>query len=164
MQRQRALALLGSLAAFGYAPAASAETTADAIRVVGVPTEGATNMYYAVKSGAFERAGLNVEQITMGSGAAAVAAVIGGTYEIGYTSLMSVINAHMRGIPLVVIAAANLHVSRDPLALLQASSDSTFKTGSDLNGKTAGVPALNDLNTISIRALGRQKRRRLAQH
>ena len=109
-------------------------------------------MYYGIKSGSFGRAGLSVEQIAIGSGAAATTAVIAGTYELAYTSLLAVINAHMRGIGIVVVAAANLHLARDPLALLQMSAESKLRTGSDLEGKVVGVPALDDLNSISVRA------------
>ena len=35
-----------------------------------------------------------------------------------------------------------------PFNQLLVAADSTIKTGADLNGKTIGVPALNDLNTL----------------
>ena len=165
MRRRRALTVLAcsALADLASRGTGLAQSASPAIRVAGVPTEGATNMFYGVKSGLFARAGLSVEQITIGSGTAATTAVIAGTYELAYTSLMAVINAHLRGIGIVVVLPANLHVARDPLALLQTSADAKFRTGSDLNGKTAGVPALDDLNTISVSRLGRQERRRLAK-
>ena len=37
---------------------------------------------------------------------------------------------------------------RNPLSLLQIAPDAAYKTGSDLNGKTIGTPALNDLNNL----------------
>jgi NitT/TauT family transport system substrate-binding protein len=35
-----------------------------------------------------------------------------------------------------------------PFAQLLAAKDTTFKVGAEMNGKTIGVPALNDLNTL----------------
>jgi NitT/TauT family transport system substrate-binding protein len=88
----------------------------------------------------------------MTSGSAAVAAVVSGAYEIAASGLLSILNAHLRGIPLVVVAPENMYESRDALSLLQIPIDSNAKSGADLNGKTIGVPALNDVNSVSVRA------------
>jgi NitT/TauT family transport system substrate-binding protein len=152
MRRSHALSALagGSVAAALGLPARG--QTLEKVRVTGPPTEDFTSMYYALKSGAFQRAGLDVEITPSSSGAAGVTAVIGGAYEITRTSLPALLNAHLRGLGMLIVLPANLHDSRAPLALLQIPTDSSVKTGADLNGKTIGVPSIGDLNTISIRA------------
>jgi ABC-type nitrate/sulfonate/bicarbonate transport system substrate-binding protein len=71
------------------------------IQVVGPPAESATNLYYAIKTGMFAHAGLDVTMVATNSGAAGTTAVITGTYELVRTSLLPLLSAHLRGIPLV---------------------------------------------------------------
>ena len=59
---------------------------------------------YGIKSGMFGRAGLDVEIVGTNSGSAATAAVVAGTYEMAKTSLLSVFSAHLRDIPIVIVA------------------------------------------------------------
>jgi NitT/TauT family transport system substrate-binding protein len=131
---------------------ARAQDDSQVIRVGAPATEDSTNMYYAVKANLFKPAGLDVQLLHTTSGSAAVAAVVSGAYEIAASGLLSILNAHLRGIPLVVVAPENMYESRDALSLLQIPIDSNAKSGADLNGKTIGVPALNDVNSVSVRA------------
>ena len=150
---RRTLVRLASLAAL--APIAGrpcAARAADAIGLVCVETEDMTDLYYAVKTGMFARAGLDITLAPASSGAAATAATVSGTYQIGKTSMLPFLSAHIRGIPLVAIAPQILNEQTNPRALLQIASDSTIKSGADLNGKTVGVPSLGDVSTLSIRA------------
>lgn len=138
------LALLGALQ-----PARAALIP---LQVAGVPSEDMTDCYYAVKTGMFARNGLDVTLETASSGAAATAAVVSGTYPIGKSSLLALMNAHLKGIPLVAIAPAILNEPQNPRSLLQIAPDAPYKTGADLNGKTIGVPALGDATSVAIRA------------
>jgi NitT/TauT family transport system substrate-binding protein len=147
------LVRLASLAAL--APVAGrphAARAADAVGLVCVQTEDMTDLYYAVKMGMFARAGLDITLAPASSGAAATAATVSGTYQIGKTSMLPFLSAHVQGIPLVAIAPQIRNEQTNPRALLQIAPDSTIKTGADLNGKTVGVPSLGDVSTLSIRA------------
>jgi NitT/TauT family transport system substrate-binding protein len=152
ISRSRVLAMLATAAAGSSLEPAGAQNGPDKLVVAGVPTEDATNMYWAVKTGFFLKAGLDVEMVNTSSGAAATTAMIAGTYQIARPSLFAVMLAHVRGIDVRCISAANLHDARNPMALLQVASDAAIRSGSDLNGKTIGIPALNDLNTVAVRA------------
>jgi len=125
---------------------------ADPIGLVCVETEDMTDLYYGVKNGLFARAGLDITLAPASSGAAATAATVSGTYQIGKTSMLPFLSAHIGGIPLVAIAPQILNEQTNPRALLQIAPDSTVKSGADLNGKTVGVPSLGDVSTLSIRA------------
>jgi NitT/TauT family transport system substrate-binding protein len=141
---------LSSLALLGARPTAA--RAADAIGLVCVQTEDMTDLYYAVKTGMFARAGLDITLAPASSGAASTAATVSGTYQIGKTSMLPFLSAHIGGIPLVAIAPQILNEQTNPRALLQIAPDSTVKSGADLNGKTVGVPSLGDVSTLSIRA------------
>jgi ABC-type nitrate/sulfonate/bicarbonate transport system substrate-binding protein len=131
---------------------ARAQGDLQVIRVAAPATEDSTNMYYAVRANLFKPVGLDVQLFHTTSGSAAVAAVVSGSYDIAASGLMAILNGHLSGIPLVIVAPENMYDSRDPLSLLQIPIDSNAKSGADLNGKTIGVPALNDANTVSVRA------------
>ena len=152
MTRGTALALLSAGCAAAVQTPLSAQIVLPTIRCAGVPTEDATSMFWAVKTGVFERVGLDVQMIDTAGGAAATTAMIAGSYEVARPSIFAVILAHLRNIDVKCISAANLHDAHAPMALLQVAGDSAIRTATDLNGKTVGVPSLNELNTVAVRA------------
>jgi NitT/TauT family transport system substrate-binding protein len=124
----------------------------DKLQVCGTTTEDMTNIFYGLKTGLFTKERLDVELIPTATGAAATTAVIAGSYDIAKTSTLVVFAAYLHDIPIVIVAPELLNEPRRPFAMLQVAPDSTIKTGADLNGKTIGVTALNDLNTLATRA------------
>ena len=123
------------------------------LHVAGVQTDDITPLVYAIKTGMFARAGLDVQSMATNSGAATSAAVASGTYEIGKSSLLSLMAAHLRNVPLTVIAAGVVHDTHNPFAELVVPANAPgFTTGKDFNGKTIATSALNDLSTVSVDA------------
>jgi len=143
------LACAVALIVLGAGPAA-AQPTLTVVRVAGVQTDDITPLVYAIKSGMFARAGLDVQSMPTNSGAATAAAVVSGSYDIGKSSLLSLMNAHLRNVPLVVIAAGVVHDTKSPFAKLVVASNAPYRTGKDFDGKTIAVSALNDLSTVSV--------------
>ena len=111
-----------------------------------------TPIYWGVKSGMYLKAGLDVEIVPVSNGTAATTAVVAGSYEIGKGSPIASMLAHLRGLPLVAIANASMWDPKNPFNLTVVATDSTIKTGADLDGKIAASPALNDMNGLSIMA------------
>jgi len=138
-----ALALLGAVPA-------TAQQTLTVVRVAGVQTDDITPLIYGIRTGMFARAGLDVQSVATNSGAATAAAVASGTYEVGKSSLTSLMNAHLKNVPLVVIAAGVVHETKNPFAKLVALPGSPYQTGKDFTGKTIAVSSLNDLSTVSV--------------
>jgi NitT/TauT family transport system substrate-binding protein len=143
------LACAVALIVLGAGPVA-AQQTLTVVRVAGVQTDDITPLVYAIKSGMFARAGLDVQSMPTNSGAATAAAVVSGSYEVGKSSLLSLMNAHLRNVPLVVIAAGVVHDTKNPFAKLVVASNAPYRTGKDFDGKTIAVSALNDLSTVSV--------------
>jgi NitT/TauT family transport system substrate-binding protein len=128
------------LAALSLAyPAVSAPARAqgglDPIRLIAIPSDALTPLYYAIKTGAFQKAGIDLQITFAMSGTAATTAVIAGSYDIANTSILPVMTAHLPD---------------NPFALLQQSTDTSYKTGADLNNKTVAVSALNDISQLTI--------------
>jgi ABC-type nitrate/sulfonate/bicarbonate transport system substrate-binding protein len=126
--------------------------TPTTIRLAGVATDDLTPVYYAIKNGLYEKAGLDVQIVPTSSGGAATEAVVAGSYEMGKGSLVASLSAHLKNLPLTIVGNGGIWDPKSPFALMVIPSDSTVKTGADLNGKTLSTTALNDLNSLTMRA------------
>jgi NitT/TauT family transport system substrate-binding protein len=151
--RVRRFALLAGALALGLVAApAAAQPALTVIHVGGVLSDDMTPVFYAQKAGLFRREGLDVQIVGASSGTAMAAAVLSGTYEFGKSSLLAAVNAHLRNLPLTVIAAGAVYDSKTPFAQLCVADDSPLATGKDFDNKTIGTPALNDLNQLVVSA------------
>jgi NitT/TauT family transport system substrate-binding protein len=83
--------------------------------------------------------------------AAGVCAAVGDFQEVrtrrasldaGFSNITSAVSAIQRGIPIIVLHAANLTASGHADALLMKARGSKIKTGADLNGKVIAVTTL----------------------
>lgn len=152
MHRRKALAALAFSSTAVLAGSRAFGQATPTIEMAGAPYESLTGIYYGIKDGLFQRQGLVVEMVPTMSGAAAMAAVIAGTYQIGETSLLAVFYAHIHNVDLVMVAPSTMYTAQHPSSLLQIAADSPYKSGADLNGKIIGGPSLNDLSVLATRA------------
>ena len=132
----------GSLAA-ATAPALAADLTT--VRVAGSPDSDIVGAMWGVKSGIFQRDGLDVQITRMNSGSAVVAATIGGSVDIGKSSTLNLINAHLKGVPILVEAVSSIYSSDHPTLAFVVGKNAPFKTARDFSGKTLAVASLGDL-------------------
>jgi len=146
----RAQLLVGVGTALVALPTVLRAQTLAKIRIVAVPTDDMTPIYLAIQNGAYKRAGLDVEVVTANSGSAATAAIVGGAYELGKASPMGSLLAHLRGLPLTIIANGAVWDPKHPFNLVLAAADSPIKSAADCNGKIGAVPGLNDVAHLSI--------------
>jgi NitT/TauT family transport system substrate-binding protein len=149
MNRRIALAL-GS--AFLTAPSLAAAQGMPQLALGAVPEESVTPALWAVQSGMFKKAGLDVDVQSASNGTAIASGVAGGAYAIGKSSLVSVITAHAKGLPFVFVAGGSMYDTKFPYSVLACKLDSPLKNAADLNGKTLAVPALGDLTTMATKA------------
>jgi NitT/TauT family transport system substrate-binding protein len=151
MKRRRALLLAAATFASlcGRALAQSAPT----LRVIGPPNDGFKAVYYGVKAGVFRKYDVDVEVTLINSGAAAAAALIGGTADIAYTNITTLVTAHTKNIPVQILAPGALfNTDGKMLTAILVLKDAPIRSGRDLNGKTAGSVSLGDTMAASIRA------------
>jgi len=151
LQLLRTAAVLGLLltAASG---GGFAQTTRTALTAV-VPTTAETlPFYYAMQQGMFEKAGLSITITGATSGSMATAAVVGGAAQIGSSNVLSEIQAHSKGIPIVLVAPAGQYNSTAPNAEIFVAASSAIKTAKDLEGKTMAVASVHDLLALSTYA------------
>ena len=122
------------------------------LRMAGVLSDFFAEPFYAKDAGAFARAGFDVDATSMSNAGAVVAAIGGGSLELGVGDLVSGVNAINAGVPILLLAGGGLYISTDAGALLVVAKDSPIRQPRDLNGRTIGVPTLVGLTTAALRA------------
>lgn len=114
-----------------------------AIRVLELGGDGSSEGLYASEGGFFKKFGLDATVAKTAGGGAVIAAVIGGSAEIGFSNLISVVAGIERGIPVTIIAPASVFSAKYPNLILVKVRGSALKTGGDLNGKIVAVTTLD---------------------
>lgn len=99
---------------------------------------------WAAQSGLFARNGLDVEVARMTNSASITSAVLGGSLDIGKSSLFSLVLARSKGLPIVLEAGAALYDAGEPDDGMLVAKDSPIKSARDLSGKTIGSASLGD--------------------
>jgi NitT/TauT family transport system substrate-binding protein len=144
-----ALAALLMTAAFDGPVTAQTPVT---IHVAVVPFEGSAEVSYAQQSGAFARAGLDVEIDAMQSTGPIAAAVASNAEDIGFGTIGAIAVAHVHKIPFVFVAPALLVTAEAESGALVVARDAPIHTAADLSGKTVAIPGLATLNDYAVRA------------
>jgi NitT/TauT family transport system substrate-binding protein len=133
-------------------PAGAVAQESTVLHVGSTANETYAQVYYAFDMGFFKKAGLDVEITTITSGGTVLAGVASGALDIGAASVVALINAHARGIPISVIAPAGIYTSKSPIAELIVPKDSSVRSAHDLEGKTVAVTTLRDLAQDGVMA------------
>lgn len=149
MRRRDSIAFLAALSLAGERADAAERSV---LRVAGPPNDGFKAMYYGVRSGLFAKYGLTVEVTAVNNGAAAAAALIGGDVDVAMVNILSLIQAHRRGVAMRMLAASFWANGGKPTTFLLVLKDSPIRSGRDLNGKTVALPGLADLGSIGTKA------------
>jgi NitT/TauT family transport system substrate-binding protein len=144
-----AIVALTLLALLAGAPPSGAQSALPVIRLGTGPDPATTPVLYAVSAGIYRKYGLTVEPMLLGSGAAAAAAVSGGSLEIGKTSTVGTILMIAKGAPFVALGSLGYYDSTKPNYALLVPTDAPIKTPKDLEGKTLASLSLFDQNSIA---------------
>lgn len=106
---------------------------------------------YTQEAGFFKKHGIDAQITAFNGGGAVLTALIGGSLDFACANWGALSNAHAKSIPVSVISAGGIYNSDSPTTILAvAKANTTTRTGKDLNGKTAGVSTLKDLQQASI--------------
>jgi NitT/TauT family transport system substrate-binding protein len=147
--RRLVFAVLAAVVAAGAV--ASAQTAPrTAIVLAPIASTDMASAFYAVQTGMFQKAGLDVTISQAPSGAAAMTAVVGGAAQIGYSNSLALATARGKGVPVVLLSPGAMYRTAIPHAVLLVPADSTLRTAKDLEGRTVAVAGLHDLLGISV--------------
>jgi NitT/TauT family transport system substrate-binding protein len=150
--RREFIALAAAFGLQGAVAGAQSPPAQATVRVSSAPDEDILGTIWGIQSGSFKKNGLDVDLRLSNSGAAVAASVIGGSVDVGKSSMFSLISAHLRGLPITLIAAAAVYNTKVPAVGLIVKKGSPIRTAADLNGKTISVQALNDQYAVAVKA------------
>ncbi len=150
MNRRSAALLLAGSALAAALPARADDLPS--ITVATTPSADAVPFFYAMQAGLFDRAGLAVKALVLSNGAAIAAAVAGGVADVGFSNLQTLVAAHAKGIPFVILAPGGEYNDAVPTTQLLVRADSAIRTAKDLEGKIVVVGALHDLQALTTMA------------
>ena len=119
------------------------------IRVAAVPIDITAAVLYGVAQGFFTKRNLDVEIVMMTNGPATASAVSGGSLEFGTAAVVTIANAHERGIPFVLVAPGAAYSSKQPTGSLIAMQNSPLRSAKDLAGKTVGVTSIKGVSEMA---------------
>ena len=122
------------------------------IRLAGTASQDIIGALYGISGGVFHKYGVDVEYTYMNGGAAILAAVVGGSLDIGKVAIFDIIRAHAKGVPIVVEAPSEIYRADEPDAALVVAKDSPIRKAADLNGQTLSSPALGDFFAVASMA------------
>jgi NitT/TauT family transport system substrate-binding protein len=121
------------------------------LKIATLASDTGADVYYAQAQGFFKAAGLDVEINALGSGPAVISAVAAGSYDFGAANPVSIAEAHLHGIPILIVAPGAIHVKGIPDDGLMLPQASTIKTARDLEGKTIAVTTIGGLGALALR-------------
>ena len=124
------------------------------LRIAGVFADIYAEPLYVKEAGTFAKIGMDVAATNLNNAAAVVAAIGGGSLEMGTGDLISGVNAVNAGVPIVLMAGGAIYNERTDkgLAILAVASNSSIVTAKDLIGKSIAVPTLVGLATACLRS------------
>ena len=138
------------IAAAALPRAARAQTSK--IRMGAPVSDAFAEPFYAQAAGAFAKIGYDVDAQNLSNAGAVVAAVAGGSLDLGVGDLVSSANAVNSGVPIQMLAAGGLYLASEPVVFLCVAKDSPVRVPRDLEGKTLSVPTLVGLTTVAVHA------------
>jgi NitT/TauT family transport system substrate-binding protein len=143
-------AAAGSVAASLLVRPSAVAQAAKTIRYGMAPAEDSALAAYALAKGFFANAGLDVTLVPFPSGGAITPGLLGGALDLGVTNIGSMALAHVRGVPLELIAGGSLFSMASPSAHVVALKSGAIRSVKDLAGKTIAVSTLRELAHCSV--------------
>ena len=138
---------------------AGADTTAGAggeltpLAVGVIPITDVVPLYVAIEQGLFEEAGLEVTPTLAEGGAAIIPGVEAGEFQIGFSNVVSLVNATAAGIQLQALTGGMKANEEEPdWSAVLVGADSDISDASGLAGQTIAVNTLANIGEVTIRA------------
>ena len=129
-------------------PRISRAQTLKTVLVGSVVAEDSVPCWYAVQSGMFRKAGLDVSFQKVSNGNASATGIATGTFNVGNTNAMAAINAHVHGVPLTIIGSSGLYAGQPHFQAVISKKDAPFQTAAECNGKILGTTSVRDINSM----------------
>ncbi len=140
---------LGLCTAAASLPAAAQTTT---LRIATSPSDIGGQVFYAKDLGIFAKNGIDADISPVMNGADVIAALLGGSLDIGWSSVIPIAAAYSRGIELNILGTASVYSSTYPTSgMLMVKKDSPIHSGRDLDGKTIAILGIHANSDLALR-------------
>ena len=150
VSRKQSLISIAALAASAVPVVAGAQNLGP-IRVGMIPIDVAAQAFYAQDEGFFKNRKHDVDLKIASSGGASYPAIASASLDIGAGNFVAIAQAHLRGIPLVLIAPAGSYSAKTPSAAIIVQKNSTITPRPRIfTGKTIAVDSLKNLAYIAV--------------
>lgn len=152
----RHLALGGALVlavAFSAAKPVEAQVVRK-LRIAAIPIVDYAGLWICVEQGFCEKGGIGLEFQTLGGGAAIIAAMKGGSLDLGAVGIVPALRARAQGLDLKFVALASAesnHQEGGPQDIILVK-DPALKTGRNFEGKIVGVNELRGVGQTWVMA------------
>ncbi len=148
----RGLLIAGSSGSIASFPRTASAQALAPVSIAAIPSDISGEAYYAADMGFFKKNGIEATFAPFTNGGAISAAVISGAADVGYSNVVSLALAHSHGLPVTILAPANLHLHDAPTAgIMTVKKSSSIQNARDLNGKIVAVIGLNNIADIAAR-------------
>ena len=151
MNRQTLLAGSAALAAsVSLGSLAVAQTPRMKLRVGATANDSFAEAYYANDEGFFAKNGIDAEITTFANGAQVSTGVAGGALDVGISSVITLANATIRGLPFVYVAGGGMYNPAAPTIVLCTAKSSTITNAKQLEGQNVSVSGIKDITHLSL--------------
>jgi NitT/TauT family transport system substrate-binding protein len=135
----------------GNHPATAADL--EKVRVSIIPINDVAPLFVAMQNGYFRDLGLEIDTTPSSGGAAGIPGLIGGSFDVVYGNVVSVLLASQQGLDIKVIApGTKVTLGETDTTPIIVRSDSGIKNGKDLEGKSIAVNTRNNVIWLYARA------------
>lgn len=152
LKRKRAIALIAASSAMVSLPIPARTQELTTVRVGGSGNDDMVPVLYAIRSGLFKKAGLDVQMQSADAGLLTTA-LANGTLNIAKQSLLALITAYDHGAKFKILVGAAIYSSTAATTQIAVLKNSDIKSTADLSGKVGGIPVLRGLNELGTLAL-----------
>jgi NitT/TauT family transport system substrate-binding protein len=142
MTRRDAVATMGAAMSAPLFPRLAAAADLPTLKVGMLPIEPSCQPYYADQNGYLQKAGIALDISVIPTSPVIMQALLSGTYDIGYSTITTLIVAHTKNIPIVIIAPSGVIANGVFQGGIVVPVNSAIKTARDFNGKTFAVSGL----------------------
>ena len=143
--------LISSAAALGLAATGCKLKKSASLRVGYLPISESLPLFMAKSKGYFSDAGIDAQLLPLDGGAKIIAAIAGGSLDVGLSNYVSLILARDSGLRIKIISGSTAEVQTNPQHSLMIAPESKLTT-KQLEGKRIAVNTRNNINELFVRA------------
>jgi NitT/TauT family transport system substrate-binding protein len=141
---------LAATAALTFVSEAANAADLASVKIATTASESASNVFYAMELGFFTKNRLDVDLQVLSNSGAYATGIISGSFDVGAISTGTVVVAHERNLPFVVLANGGVYSDASPTTYLCVVRGSPIRTAADFKGKTIGVSTLGDITQVAV--------------